>query len=97
MNIVTHEWLVCEHASSKYSRIRHVHVIVISRAQGLRAINARHPSARDITILHPVGIANMDAHRTLEKQAHLLLKTDTQSRSPIRALKHQSNELLIVS
>ena len=43
------------------------------------------PSARDITILYPVGIATMDTHRTLENkeiQARLLLETDTQSRSP---------------
>ena len=43
------------------------------------------PSARDITIiLYPVGIATMDTHRILEnkeKQACLLLETDTQSRS----------------
>ena len=30
-----------------------------------RAINAMHPSVRDITISYPVGIATMDTHRTL--------------------------------
>jgi hypothetical protein len=29
-----------------------------ARARGLRAINAIHPSARDITILYPEGIAS---------------------------------------
>ena len=28
-------------------------------AQGLRAINAMHPSVRDITIIYPVGIATI--------------------------------------
>ena len=33
--------------------------------RSLRAIDAMHPSAYDITILYPVGIATMDTHRTL--------------------------------
>ena len=60
------------------------------------------PSARDITILYPVGIATMDTHRTLEnkeKQARLLLETDTQSRSPsgVQLERLTPVELLMVS
>ena len=37
-------------------------------ARGLRSINGMHPecSARDITILYPVGTATMDTLRKLE-------------------------------
>ena len=90
-------WYVSMHFRNRAIYV-HVHVVVISWARGmygiyctetrgLRAINTVHLSARDTTILYPVGIATMDTHRTLEKQAHLLLETDTQSRSPIRALQ----------
>ena len=42
------------------------------------------PSARDITILYPVGTATIDTHRTLEKEKRdklILLETVLQSRS----------------
>ena len=42
------------------------------------------PSARDISILYPVGTATMDTHRTLEKERKdklILLETVLQSRS----------------
>ena len=54
-------------------------------AWGLSAINLCIPSARDITILYPVGTAIMGMRRTLEKERRnklILLGTVLQSHSP---------------
>ena len=61
-------------------------------------MHAMHPSARDITILYPVGIATMDTHRTLENKEKWARLTRNRHTKPLsESSSRTSIELLIVS
>ena len=65
------------------------------RVEGNIIIAIMHPSVRNITILDSVGIATMDTHRTLEKQAHLTRNRHTKLLS--KSSSQTSIKFLIVS